>query len=176
MPYDKPATRRGQARSKARAMGPFKGRSAIRNARRTARLSAQQAATARGALSDIKTPMGAGQVVLGAGPVTGNANVQVTRAIPAGSTFWVAGLNPADTLDNVVIDGINVFQNGALAAALVDPTVFHAVGVLITSEITQSIAWQVTSALGALTATGTLVAPSVEVEDILDAADDACAC
>jgi hypothetical protein len=152
-------------------------RAMIRRARRKGRLDAIQAATARGALAEVKTPMGAGQAVLGAGPVTGSATVNVQNTIPAGSVLWISGL-PAgsDTLDSVLVDGVNVFTNGAVASDLVDPSVFNGVGVLITRPISQTITWTVSSAAGNAIVTGTLVAPSREVEDVLDAADAACSC
>jgi hypothetical protein len=170
------ATRESQAYRKARQsdMGVFARRRAIRMARRRGQLSAEQAADARGVLSEIKTPMSAGQAAVGAG-ATVNVINNVTRTIPAGSVLYVEGLAPGDTINTVSIDGVNIFSNGAVGQGLLNPATFNASGLLIPSAITQNITTSVTNNGGAATnAVCTLLAPSIEVESILDAASDAC--
>ncbi len=172
------ATRMGQARSKARSsdLGVFQRRRAIRRARRRGQLTADQAVDARGVLAEIKTPMSAGTAAVAAGatvPVVNN----VTRAIPAGSVLYVEGLAPGDTVANVSIDGVNIFTNGAIGQGLLNPGTFNASGLLIPSSITQNITTTVTNNGGApANVSCTLLAPSIEVESILDAAADACDC
>lgn len=147
-------------------------RKAIRQARRRGQLNAEQAVTARDVLSEIKTPMGAGFGAVGAGATVNIVN-NVTRAIPAGSVLYVEGLAPGDTINSVSIDGVNIFSNGPVGQGLLNPATFNASGLLIPSPITQNITTSVTAA-GATNVTCTLLAPSIEVENILDAAADAC--
>jgi len=149
-------------------------RRAIRQARRRGQLNAEQAVKARDVLSEIKTPMGAGNAAVGAGATVNIVN-NVTRAIPAGSVLFVEGLAPGDTINSVSIDGVNIFSNGPVGQGLLNPGTFQASGLLIPSEITQNITTSVTSVAGG-NVTCTLLAPSVEVESILDAAADACDC
>lgn len=149
-------------------------RRAIRQARRRGQLNAEQAVKARDVLSEIKTPMGAGNAAVGAGATVNIVN-NVTRAIPAGSVLFVEGLAPGDTINSVSIDGVNIFSNGPVGQGLLNPGTFQASGLLIPSEITQNITTSVTSVAGG-NVTCTLLAPSVEVENILDAAADACDC
>ena len=165
---------------RAPGFGPFKmgermaTRRAIRQARRRGQLNAEQAVKARDVLSEIKTPMGAGTAAVGAGATVNIAN-NVTRAIPAGSVLFVEGLAPGDTINSVSIDGVNIFSNGPVGQGLLNPATFQASGLLIPSEITQNITTSVTSVAGG-NVTCTLLAPSIEVENILDAAADACDC
>lgn len=169
-----------QAAARDRYEGPFGGfgrpmswRAKLKRAQRRGRLSAAQAAQARGALAQVQTPMSVGSTTLAA-PGTGTITKQVSRHIPPGSTLWVSGLAGGDTVDSVQVDGINIFTDGAVDAALVDPTNFHATGILIPSAVSQQVV--VTATLGvAGTFLATLLAPSVEVEGILETAAD-CEC
>jgi hypothetical protein len=148
----------------------------LRRAMRRGQLTPSQAVDARSVLSNIKTPMSAGNGAVGAGATVALVN-NVTRTIPAGSVLFVEGLAAGDTVDNVSIDGVNIFTNGAVGQGLLDPATFNASGLLIPSAITQNITVTVTNngAAGA-TAVATLLAPSIEIEAILDAAADGCAC
>lgn len=151
-------------------------RRAIRQARRRGQLSAAQAVDARNVLSEIKTPMSAGNGAVGAGATANIAN-NVTRAIPAGSVLYVEGLAPGDVIQSVSIDGVNIFSNGGVGQGLLNPNTFNASGLLIPSEITQNITTSVTNNGGApANVVCTLLAPSIEVESILDAAAEACDC
>jgi len=172
------ATREAQSAKKYRqsSMGAFARRRAIRMARRRGQLSAEQAADARGVLSEIKTPMSAGNVAAVAAGATVNVINNVTRTIPAGSVLWVEGLAPGDTVNTVSIDGVNIFSNGAVGQGLLNPATFNGSGLLIPSAITQNITTSVTNngAAPIPSVVCTLLAPSIEVESILDAASDAC--
>ncbi len=152
---------------------PMSWRAKLKRAQRRGRLSAAQAAQARGALAQVQTPMSVGSATLG-GPGTGTITKQVSRHIPPGSTLWVSGLAGGDTVDSVQVDGINIFTDGPIDGALVDPSSFHAVGILIPSAVSQQVV--VTATLAAPgTFLATLLAPSVEVEGILETAAD-CEC
>lgn len=166
---------RKTARQTKKAEARQSKRIQIRRAVRRNRLSPMQAAVARGALSETSTPMSVGPIVFGA-PGTVAVTKQVARFIPPGSTLWVSGMGIGGTVDSVVVDGINIFTDGAVDALFLDPQSFHAEGIIIPGEIKQSIVVTATRvAAGAATALATLVAQSIEIEDILDQAAD-CAC
>lgn len=151
-------------------------RKAIRQARRRGQLTPEQAVDARNVLSEIKTPMSAGNGAV-AGGATANITNNVTRAIPAGSVLYVEGLAPGDVIQSVSIDGVNIFSNGGVGQGLLNPNTFQASGLLIPSEITQNITTSVTNnGAAAANVVCTLLAPSIEVESILDAAAEACDC
>ena len=170
------ATRESQAQYKRGGAGALEFRSQLKRAMRRGQLTPEQAVDARSVLSDIKTPMAAGNGAVGAGATANIAN-NVTRTIPAGSVLYVEGLAPGDTINSVTIDGVNIFTNGAVGQGLLDPATFNASGLLIPSAITQNITVTVTNTGGAgVTAVATLLAPSIGIETILDAAADGCAC
>jgi len=120
--------------------------------------------------------MSAGNVAAVAAGATVNVINNVTRTIPAGSVLWVEGLAPGDTVNTVSIDGVNIFSNGAVGQGLLNPATFNGSGLLIPSAITQNITTSVTNngAAPIPSVVCTLLAPSIEVESILDAASDAC--
>jgi hypothetical protein len=160
--------------------GRMATRAMIERARIRGALTAEQAVQARGLVSEVKTPMGIQTALAGAGPVVVNLGqgINVVRAIPAGSILYVTGPGflAGDTVTQVLVDGKNIFQNGVVPQAAVDPLVFGAAGFLIPVPITQNITVTVTSAAGAAVISAYLMAPSIEAEGIIDAAAAACAC
>ena len=168
------ATRESQAQYKRGGAGALEFRSQLKRAMRRGNLTPEQAVDARSVLSDIKTPMAAGNGAVGGGATANIAN-NVTRTIPAGSVLYVEGLAPGDTINSVTIDGVNIFSNGQIGQGLLNPATLHASGLLIPSSITQQIVVNVTNNGGAgANVVCTLLAPSIEVEGILDAAADGC--
>ena len=173
---DQTASKRRQRRMNRMFGGRLGERAALRRAQRKGQLSPAQAADARGLLSETKTPMGAGNATIGAG-ASGPVARDVQRTILAGAVLYVEGLAPGDTIDSVVIDGINVFQNGPIGQGLLNPTTFNAPGLLIVTPITQNITVNVTNnGAAAADVVATLLAPSEEANSILDHAADACDC
>lgn len=126
----------------------------------------------RGVVSPIKTVL-AGPVIVHAAAGTVSTTLNVQSVIPAGAQLYVAGIDPADQLVSVEADGKNIFTGGPLPGPSVNPATTNenaAPGLLIPVAITTALR-VTTQAAAARTHSSYLVAPSIEVEQALDACD-----
>jgi hypothetical protein len=126
----------------------------------------------RGVVSPIKTVL-AGPPIVHAAAGTLGATLNVQSVIPAGAQLYIAGIDPADQLISVEADGKNIFTGGPLPGPAVNPNTTNenaAPGLLIPVAITTALRVTTQSA-AARTHSPYLVAPSIEVEQALDACD-----
>jgi hypothetical protein len=132
------------------------------------KMGPQKLSLLRSVNNPVLTSMAGPQLVApGVGPVT--VNLAIQGEIPAGSVLYATTDGNWSTVDNITVDGNNIYTGGPVAIGAVSDANLRSVGIFIPRAIKNNIQVAAT-ATGAGTVTFWLASASLEVEQTLEAA------